>query len=140
MQARNSGTSTSSRENHLLDRVSSNRPHFAQDVLGGIQVSIVRQSKTQSSSKEIRPCAQCAQPGGWNQSMSARRVEQIIAYGEAMISCYSRQLSQEERDALHEWESSDAFTRTDDWLGWAKHIGLRPGATSEKPRLVRRSA
>jgi len=72
--------------------------------------------------------------------MSVTRVEQIIAFGEAMTRCYNTHLAQAECDALHEWESSASFTRTDDWPGWARHIGLRPGAASAKPTLVRRSA
>ena len=75
--------------------------------------------------------------------MSVRRMQQIIAYGEAMVRCYDWQLSQEERDALQKWESSDAFTRTDDWPGWTRHIGPRPGqppAAQPAPALVRRLA
>ena len=72
-------------------------------------------------------------------AMSVKRVEQIIAYGEAMIRCYETQLSEAEKLCFHTWESSDEFTRTDDWPGWAKYIGLRPGAKPEL-ELVRRSA
>lgn len=73
--------------------------------------------------------------------MSVRRVEQIIAYGEAIIRCYETQLTPEERRRLHEWEASDDFTRTDLWPGWARHIGLSPCApTKATPQLVQRSA
>lgn len=72
--------------------------------------------------------------------MSVKRVEQIIGYAEAMIRCYRTQLSDFEKAQLHEWESSDAFTRTDDWPGWAKYIGYRPGVAAKRLEVVRRSA
>lgn len=72
--------------------------------------------------------------------MSVKRVEQILAYGEAMIWCYRNQLSAGEKVQLHAWDSSDKFTRTDDWPGWAKYIGPRPGAETRKLEMVRRSA
>lgn len=72
--------------------------------------------------------------------MSAKRVEQIISYGESMVQCYNAELSESEKLWLHEWESSDAFTRTDDWPGWVKYIGPRPGAVQPRPMLVRRPA
>jgi hypothetical protein len=72
--------------------------------------------------------------------MSVKRVEQIIAYGEAMVHCYETHLSAEEQRALHVWEDSDDFTRTDDWAGWAKYLGPRPVAMTARPALVRRLA
>jgi hypothetical protein len=72
--------------------------------------------------------------------VSVRRVERIIFYGEAMPRCYESLLSNVERARLHEWESSDAFTRTDDWPGWAKYIGLRPGAVVPRLSVMRRLA
>jgi hypothetical protein len=68
--------------------------------------------------------------------MSSTRCEQIIRYAEAIHECYEQRLTAAERAALHAWEDSDAFTRTDDWPGWARHIGLRPGL-SVQPRIVR---
>ena len=72
--------------------------------------------------------------------MSVQRVEQIIRYGDAMVHCYENHLTPAERQALHAWEDSDEFTRTDDWPGWARHIGLRPGAKAPKLEVMRRSA
>jgi hypothetical protein len=69
--------------------------------------------------------------------VSVKRVEEIIAYAEAMVRCYESQLLWGERAELHDWEASDSFTRTDDWPGWARYIGLRPGASIPKLGLVR---
>ena len=75
-----------------------------------------------------------------NHQLNITLFKQIVAYGEAMVRCYQTQLSQEERQALHKWESSEDFTRTDDWPGWAPHIGLRPGVQIRRPKLVPRCA
>jgi hypothetical protein len=73
--------------------------------------------------------------------MSVRRAEQIIAYTEAMVKCYNTQLTPVERRQLHDWEASAAFTRTDEWPGWAQYIGLSPCSHQmAKPQIVRRSA
>jgi len=70
--------------------------------------------------------------------MSVRRVEQIIAYGESMHHCYEVVLSSQERQALHDWEDSDEFTRTDFWPGWVRHIGPSPCAPKPHLELVSR--
>lgn len=72
--------------------------------------------------------------------MSVKRVEQIVAYGEAIIRCYETMLTVEERSALQAWEYSNKFTSTDLWRGWARHIGLSPCIEPSKPHLVRRGA
>lgn len=71
--------------------------------------------------------------------MSVKRVEQIVAYGEAMIRCYETMLMPRERAALQAWEYSDEFTSTDLWPGWARYIGLSPCALHSKPEFVRRA-
>jgi hypothetical protein len=72
--------------------------------------------------------------------MSVQRVEQILLYSDAMVDCYQHRLSLKERKALHDWELSGAFTRTDDWPGWVRYIGPRPGVSASKPALMRRLA
>ena len=72
--------------------------------------------------------------------MSVQRVERILRYSDAIVDCYENRLSSAEQQAFHAWELSEAFTRTDDWPGWVKYIGPRPGALISKPMLVRRLA
>ncbi len=69
--------------------------------------------------------------------MSKQRIEEILAYAEALCDCYENTLTAEERAAFHAWEDSPQFTRTDEWPGWERYIGKRPGAQLE---LVRRRA
>jgi hypothetical protein len=70
--------------------------------------------------------------------MSAQRVEQIIAYGEALARCYQTVLSKQEKRALHEWESKPALRHSTDWPGWEKHIGLFPGSRPARITVFRR--
>jgi hypothetical protein len=72
--------------------------------------------------------------------MSVQRVEQILRYSDAMVDCYENRLSLAEQQALHAWELSEAFTRTDDWPGWGKYLGPRPGTLISRPVLMRRLA
>jgi hypothetical protein len=58
-----------------------------------------------------------------------------------MLICYEEQLSDEERQDLHDWEASPAFTGTGDWPGWLRYIGPRPGQiVARRPLLMRRRA
>jgi hypothetical protein len=63
-----------------------------------------------------------------------------LRWAESMVACLDHGLSDEEREALDCWESSPAFTSTDEWPGWAPHIGLPPGAAATAPVLLRRLA
>lgn len=65
---------------------------------------------------------------------SKQRIEENLAYGEAMVACYDHMLTPHERTALHTWEDSPQFTSTDDWPGWEKYIGKRPGAVEAVAR------
>jgi hypothetical protein len=60
---------------------------------------------------------------------------------ESMVTCYEEELSDSERQELHDWEASPAFTGTGDWPGWLPHIGPRPGQIVQRhPLLMRRRA
>jgi hypothetical protein len=67
--------------------------------------------------------------------------KRIFEWDQSIVPCYEQQLSDEERQALHRWESSSAFTSTDRWPGWIPHLGRRPGrAIAQPPIPIRRSA
>lgn len=61
----------------------------------------------------------------------------FLAWCEDMVRCYQEQLSEEEIQALHEWEADPHFPEIGDWPGWAPHIGLCPTSKSLPPVLVR---
>lgn len=49
-----------------------------------------------------------------------------------MDEIYQEVLTDEEKDALHEWEKANPEKSegiTASWPGWKKHIGKSPGAT-----------
>jgi len=59
----------------------------------------------------------------------------------SMLICYEEQLSDAERQDLHDWEASAAFTGTGDWPGWLPYIGPRPGQiVARRPLLMQRRA
>ena len=74
------------------------------------------------------------------QVQEPKRSERIVAYTEAMVRCYHQILTAEERAGLHAWEASPAFTSTDEWPGWSRHIGLSPVLADRRPELLRRRA
>ncbi len=52
-----------------------------------------------------------------------------IEWYRKLVHAYEHVLTEEEKDALHEWERQhlDGTTvGTSDWPGWKKHIGLPP--------------
>jgi hypothetical protein len=54
-----------------------------------------------------------------------------IRWFEAMVNCYDKNLSEEEKDALHKWDremiGGPEGLGTSDWPGWKKYIGEYPG-------------
>ena len=70
-----------------------------------------------------------------------RLAKAIFEWDQRLVPCYWEQLSDEERQALHRWESSPQFTSTDQWPGWIPHLGRRPRRTAANPPIpIRRRA
>lgn len=68
------------------------------------------------------------------QPRSKTRTLAVLSWAEKMSECYTR-LSAADREDLDNWENSGAFTSTDEWPGWAREIGPRPGTKISRPDL-----
>ena len=68
--------------------------------------------------------------------MGRAKIDQkaVLSYFEKMHNCFATALTEEEKQALQDWETAeraaDHLVATTDWPGWEKYIGLPLWRTS----------